>query len=97
MEKDGPLHGRKTNEKIKTAKWGKSHQKNIKKKMMRLKKVQWKKEDCTKAIRTFMGPNRNWLWFWFIFYLDNELIKIIDLKNRDKRHYFGLRYILIYE
>jgi len=27
--KDGPLDGRKTNEKIKTAKWGKSHQKNI--------------------------------------------------------------------
>jgi hypothetical protein len=31
-KKDGPLDGRKTNEKIKTAKWGKSHQKNIKKK-----------------------------------------------------------------
>jgi hypothetical protein len=29
MEKMGALDGRKNNEKIKTAKWGKSHQKNI--------------------------------------------------------------------
>jgi len=29
--KDGPLDGRKSNEKLKAATWGKPHQKNIKK------------------------------------------------------------------